>query len=151
MNLEIKRELFSTLCRDIDSKIEEVNSAIKLTQESGDSETKSSAGDKYETGRAMLHLEMQNNQVQLSKSKDLKRVLFLIDIDKISKLCQLGSLVITTNGNFFLAASLGKFTIQGGDYFTISLASPIGKALYNRRVGDSFKINGRDYKITDLI
>jgi transcription elongation GreA/GreB family factor len=105
------------------------------------SETKSSAGDKHETGRAMIQLEMEKAGQQLSEVIWMKEVLNRIDIKKNNDVISLGSLIITTKGNYFLAISVGKISVESLDYFAISSQSPIGKQLLGKKVGEFIAFN----------
>jgi len=113
-------------------------------------ETKSSAGDKYETSRSMINLEkekVEENLLELIK----KRVCFNhIDPAKKTKKIQVGSLVKTGNGVFFISTSLGKVTIDGQDIFVISPISPIGHVMLDLTSGDSFEFNGKKNSILEL-
>lgn len=124
--------------------------AISGAQNSANEETKSSAGDKYETGRAMAQLEIEKNMAQLAEAKRLKQTLEQIAPDKITPLIHLGSLVLTNHGNFYVAISAGPFTIQNKSYFAISPASPIGQKLMGLRAEDSFSLNGKEFYIQQI-
>ncbi|MFD1615778.1 hypothetical protein [Gelatiniphilus marinus] len=52
--MKIKEELFSQCVVFVNSRFQTIKNTISEIQESLTSETKSSAGDKHETGRAML-------------------------------------------------------------------------------------------------
>jgi len=119
-------------------------------QASANEESKSSTGDKYETGRAMMHLETEKAATQLADALNMKRALDQIDIDKSSNTAKMGSIVITDNGNFFIAVAIGKIEIRKKDYFVISPLSPLGKELINRKVGDKIVVNARSYSITKV-
>lgn len=112
-----------------------------MAQSSGNEETKSSAGDKYETGRAMAQLEIENNSAQLAEALKLKKVLEQINPDLETKRVQLGSLVLTSLGNYYIAISAGKLLVDGTEYYAISSASPIGVKLMKLRAGESFTFN----------
>lgn len=133
------------------SRISSAEDAIQNAQLSANEETKSSAGDKYETGRAMAQLEIEKNTVQLNESKKLLNALEQIKEDGSNKMIQVGSLAITNQGNYYLAISAGKFTINGIDYFAISPAAPVGKLLNGRVKGDHFDFNGRKFVVEDVI
>jgi hypothetical protein len=105
------------------------------------SETKSSAGDKHETSRAMLQLEMEKASQQLTSVNQLKTVLDKINITKTLHLICLGSLIVTTKGFYFLAISAGKITIDSVDYYAVSINSPIGQQLLGKKVGDKISFN----------
>jgi transcription elongation GreA/GreB family factor len=125
--------------------------AIQTAQLSANEETKSSAGDKYETGRAMAQLEIENNSAQLRESMKLKQVLEQISFDQKSTYVQIGSLVTTNQGIFYIAISAGQFVIEDETYFAISAASPIGQKLMGLRVDASFTFNKKEFCITHIL
>jgi transcription elongation GreA/GreB family factor len=145
-----KQELYN-LCQDyIDKRIHAAREAITDAQQSANAETKSSSGDKYETGRAMMQLEIEKNTHQLSESLKLKNALDQIRIDNPSQSVQPGSLVATDREEFFIAISLGKVTLHDRTYLVISSASPLGKNLLGLRVGDAMTFKDHTYVIQEL-
>ncbi len=62
-----------------------------------------------------------------------------------------GSLVITDNMNFFVAASMGDFDLDGNKYFIISTQTPIFEAMEGKEAGKSFSFRGRNYKIKEVL
>jgi len=52
--MSVKTELLATLNTLLNEKIRVLQESIQTTKDSRDSDGKSSAGDKYETGRAMM-------------------------------------------------------------------------------------------------
>ncbi len=131
----------------IDERIESAQMAIALAKESRDSETKSSVGDKYETGRTLMQQEVEKNRVQLHKTERLKAELENIDLKKKFDKVEFGSLVSDGKNLYFIATALGKIEVDGKNCFCISLASPIGKALQNKAVGDKVSFMGRTIEI----
>jgi len=145
--IALKRKLFS-LCEDyVNQKIESAQEAIDNAQSSANEETKSSSGDKYETGRSMMQLEIEKYSSQLEEGLKLNKALSQISIEKPTKSVSPGSLVITNNGNYFIAISAGKLTLKKIDYFSISISSPLGQALYNKPVEEEISFRDRVYKI----
>ena len=108
------------------------------------SETKSSAGDKHETGRAMLQLEMEKASQQLAIVNQMKETLQRLTIEHSSKNVRLGSLVKTTKGIYFLAVSFGKVLIDKETYFVVSTESPIGKQLLGKKTGEIIPFNAAE-------
>ena len=53
-----KRELYILIKKELEENVDHLISQIKSLQTSRDKDTKSSMGDKYETGRAMIQIEM---------------------------------------------------------------------------------------------
>jgi transcription elongation GreA/GreB family factor len=131
-------------------RMESAQQAIEITQAAANEETKSSAGDKYETGRAMMQLEMEKHIIQRAEALKLKQTLDQLSIDTQHSTAQLGSLVITSQGNFFLSISAGQFVIEDLSYIAISLSSPIGMKLKSSKVNDSFTFNDRIFLVTNI-
>jgi transcription elongation GreA/GreB family factor len=148
--LKIKQQLSAHCQAYLTQRANTARQAIKAAQASANEETKSSAGDKYETGRAMMQLEIEKNTVQLGETMKLKRMLDDIKIDASSLTVQTGSLVITDQGNFFLAISVGHISIEGKTYTAVSPSSPIGIQLLKLRQDESFLFNGKTYRIEEV-
>ena len=151
MTLTTKRALYR-LCQDyIDKRVETSRAAIVDAQRSANEETKSSAGDKYETGRAMAQLEIEKNAQQLTASLKIKNALDQMRIDETFETVQSGSLVETNRGIFFIAISIGKVTVHGESYVVIAPASPLGKQLIGSRSGETRTFNKLPYEIRELL
>ena len=69
----VKHKLYQACLEFTDTQISTLKSAIKATQQSANEETKSTAGDKYETGRAMAQLEVEKFQSQLAEALKMKQ------------------------------------------------------------------------------
>ena len=149
-NKEFKAQLYTQLQAMLESKVAATKEAIEAAKESRDNETKSTAGDKYETGRAMMQIEMEKNEVQLRNALNLQNELSQINIQKECIKVEQGSLVSTNYGNYFISIGLGK--IEGTENaYAISLASPIGMLLKDKTVGDKILFQGREFAIGDIV
>ena len=146
----LKQSIYQHISDLLDSKIEEINQLISSGKESRDSDTKSSAGDKHETSRAMIQIEMENNQKQLNKNAALKTELSKINLDREYTSVDFGSLVVTNNGNYFIAIGIGQVKLDNEVHYSISLASPIGALLKGKQKGDSITFNGNQIEILDI-
>lgn len=139
------------MCIDcIQKRIDEAKQAIDDAQYAATEETKSSAGDKYETAREMMQQETNRNQGQLNEANKLMVALGRINYKTSSPAAEPGSLVITNNGNFFIAISAGSFEIDGKTFFVVSPGSPVGTKLIGRKTGEEFSLNGRNYKLESV-
>ncbi len=145
-----KRQLYDYVLADLDAKIEEAQGAIDSAIESRNSDTKSSAGDKHETGRAMVQIELDKSKMQLAKALTLRSEMARIDPVKACEKVEFGSLVTTNNGIYFMAIGIGKVTLDKSEYFVISLASPIGQAMHSKQSGAIVKFQGREFEITNI-
>lgn len=147
----LKEQLYSHCLAFVQERIATAQEAIVSAQRSANEETKSSSGDKYETGRAMAQLEIEKFTAQLSVALEVKQTLEQILPDKKYDAVQRGSAVKTNQGSFYLAISAGQFIIDGETYFAISPASPIGQKLMGLRPQDTFIFNQKPYIIKEVI
>jgi transcription elongation GreA/GreB family factor len=145
--LAIKIALVAQLLQHLEQNIAETEQAIASAKESRDNESKSSAGDKYETGRAMMQIELENNGRQLEKTRLAKQDLEQLNVQEPHTLVSQGSLVHTSQGIYFLSIGFGKLEFAEQPYYAISLASPIGQALKNAKVGDRVSFQGKVLEI----
>jgi hypothetical protein len=147
----IKKILVNQIGSVLDKRIETANRDIELAKESRDNETKSTAGDKYETGRAMVQFELEKSNVQLIKAIQLKSELSQINVHEKLNNAIFGSIVITNQGNYFISIGLGKIEVEKQFFFAISLASPLGKELNNKKVGDDISFMGSKIIIAEIL
>ncbi len=150
LNKMTKEKLYNKIMTLIDERIESAKTAIASAKESRDSETKSSVGDKYETGRTLMQQEVEKNRVQLHKAERIKTELENIDLKKKFDKVEFGSLVSDGKIMYFISTALGKIDVDGKSCFCISLASPIGKALRNKCVGDKISFMEKTIEIVDI-
>lgn len=144
---KIKEHLLLSCEQQIMQKYTIVQDKIKGIVSSLDDATKSSAGDKHQTSRAMLQLDREQAGERLAEIEKTLEVLHKINFTKKAPHAHLGSLVITNNGLFFLSISLGVVTHQNTPYYCIGLQTPIGKLLFGKQVGDSFCFREATYQI----
>ena len=135
----------------VDDKVNSAMSAIESTTESKNSATKSTAGDKHETGRAMMERELALSTAQLRKAQVLKNELSKISLEVDVTSVQLGALVVTSQGNYFISIGLGKINVLGDDCYAISGGSPLGIAMMGKQKGQKINFQGRNIEIIDVV
>jgi transcription elongation GreA/GreB family factor len=148
--IEVKQKLYASCKEFVNNKLQTIEATVRSNKNALESETKSSAGDKHETGRAMLQLEMEKAGQQLKEVQQMQLVLEKMDISKESKLVCLGTVVQTTQANYFIAISVGKIINEGVAYYAISPNSPIGKLLLGKHLGESYSFQGKILKIENV-
>ena len=148
--MTIKEQLHKECKQFLDSRFLAVTGRIENIQVSLQSETKSSAGDKHETGRAMLQLEREKAGNQLKDIQVQQERFSKVNIHSKSDVVCLGSLVKTNVATYFIAISVGKIVINDITYFAISPSSPIGRILLGTIVGEEFVFNGVVQTVTDI-
>ncbi len=150
-DFSIKEELYNQCLAFIDNRLITVQNTMHDIQKSLLSETKSSAGDKHETGRAMLQLEREKAGNQLAQIKKVKETLSRIDVEKSSKVIGLGSVVFTTQTNYFIAISAGEIIIDEVLFYAISPSTPIAKLVLSKQSGDAVAFRDRKFTITGVL
>lgn len=147
----IKQQLHAYCLGYIEDRIKGANQAIQFAQASANEETKSSAGDKYETGRAMAQLEIEKNSAQIAEAQKLRQNLLQLDPAKTNDIIQPGSLVTTNQGKFYISIPAGQFTIGHEVYFAVSPFSPISQQLLGLKTGDEFSFNQKKFVVEKII
>lgn len=144
-----KQVLIDTIKSNLSKKIEQLDQLIEETRRSNN-DTKSSMGDKYETGREMLQQEINNLMVQ--KNEVLKQwdVITKLNPTTTNKV-GLGSLVKTSSAWFFIAVSAGTLELDGKKILSISSSAPIAIALLNKTKGDHFTFNNLEQSILEVL
>lgn len=145
-----KKEVHAFCENYVDSRLERIHTEIQKLNEGLQSETKSTAGDKHETGRAMLQLEREKLGKQLLEVENMKIVMGRICPNQKSQKIALGSLVKTNTAVYFISISAGKFKIKNTEVFCISTSSPIGRALLGKRENEVIVFNGIEQLILEV-
>lgn len=148
--IAFKHTLKNTGFALINARIELARQMIANAQEAANSEEKSSAGDKYETGRAMGHLQKDMHTRQQEENKlELDR-LQKVNTEKIYTTAQPGAFIQCKDSSFFIAAGLGKQAIDEETVFFLSPLSPLAKLLHGKKEGDTFFFNKEERIILAL-
>ena len=124
-----KPALIAHLNAMLAAKASDLAKEIAATLEARNSDTKSSAGDKHEVGRAMVQQELDQLEAQLAKVQVMQQELARVPLERVYEHAGFGSLVGTDQGNYFIAIGLGAVEVDGERCYAVSLASPIGHPL----------------------
>jgi len=145
------KQLLYQLCLEfVEQRINTASEALRQAQEASNDDTKSSAGDKFETSREMAQQDINRNKQLLADAQQQRAVLqSLADIGETNTV-RSGSLVLTNQGSLYISISAGQLQLEGKTYFAISAASPIGKLLIGKAVGEKFDFNGKTYIIEGI-
>lgn len=145
-----KSEVKAALIAEMNCRVEQIERRLSDSRDSLLNETKSTAGDKHETGRAMIQLEQEKLGKQLQSALQLKTNAAQLPDEPHTKI-QFGSLVQTKAGWFYLSIGIGKIDIAGTDVFCLSAATPLGQVLLNRKAGESYVMNGATSEIITVL
>ncbi|RYE26139.1 MAG: 3-oxoacyl-ACP synthase [Sphingobacteriales bacterium] len=145
------KEQLHALCKAyIDARIQNAEQQIADAREAIGNETKSSAGDKYETAREMMQQDIDMATARMNDARQQLAVLDRIDTSAISEVIIPGSVVLTDNGNFYIATNAGQLKVEGVTYQSISFTSPIGQAMKGLSKGNRFTFNRKEYIIDNI-
>ena len=134
----------------IEQRITAAKTLINNAQEAANNEEKSSAGDKYETSRAMNQLEKEMHSKQLAQQIKELALLHEVKTDMIYPAATMGACIECADLTFFIAAGLGKQTIAGKQIIFLSPQAPMAKLLQNKKAGDSFVFISKDTVIETI-
>jgi hypothetical protein len=149
--IELKKELYRQCIDYVEKRAAAARLALQEAQEAANNETKSSAGDKYETDREMMQQEAAMNQTQLNEANKLKLALSTIDPHTKDEKAGAGSMVLTDKGNFYISISAGALKVNDMDFFAVSPVSPIGLKLNGLKAGGEFSLNNKLYVVKNVM
>lgn len=145
----IKTEVITGISVFLKEKLNHLQHEIDQLRNDIASDSKSTAGDKHETSRAMAQLEMEKLGKQFQDYQ--KQHQWLIQItnsnQKTENCIKLGSLIQLSNGWYLLGIGLGKIDLSFGSVFCISAHSPIGQQLLNKQIGDEIALQNLKLKV----
>jgi transcription elongation GreA/GreB family factor len=149
--MTLKKDLLRYCKEFANERIGRIQKNIKDIEVSLTAETKSSAGDKHETGRAMLQLEREKLGHQLAQAEKMNQVLAKVPAKNNNSVVALGSLVKTSKADYFIAISAGEFNHGKQQVYCISAESPIGKLLMGKSLGTILNFNAEEIIISKIL
>jgi len=148
--IAFKQALQQAAAQLIEARMAHIASSMEAAQAAANSEEKSSAGDKYETSRAMSHIEKDLQAGQLQSNKQELATLGSIDCSVLHTTVNAGACILAGEFYFFIAAGLGKQLIDGKTVFFLSAHAPLALSLLNKKKGDCFLFGVKNLRIENL-
>ncbi len=148
--LSYKKKLHQHCIAIIQQRIDAAKESMQNAQAAANSEEKNSAGDKYETSRAMSHLEKDMHARQLAANQNELAALLAVDCNKIRTSVTTGSIVDCDELLFFIAAGLGKISFNGGTIYLLSPNAPVARSLVHKVAGNKIIFNNKEIIIKDV-
>jgi hypothetical protein len=148
--MTIKQKVYSAALAILKDKMIFSQSLLNELAHGAENASKSSAGDKHETGRAMVQLEQEKIGNQLLELEAMYNELQKLEHQKTSSTISKGSLIETSSGLFYLSIGLGKVIIENETIFLLSPQSPFGKQLVGLKKDDVVLFNGKESKINRI-
>lgn len=148
---ELKEKLVNRCVEIVEAKLNNMDEELAQIQKSANEETKSSAGDKYETGRAMLMLEKEKLVGQKAQLLQQLKPLKTIDVKKHATKVELGAIIYSSGSNYFISSSIGKIEEGGEMFLAISALAPIAQSMLDKIEGESFTFNKTETLIETIL
>ncbi len=145
--LAIKSALYAHCLREVEGRLKAIEDSLTQIKEARNSETKSSAGDKYETSRAMMQIEEDRLNAQFLEAAAVRNSLRRIDVRAGAGVVAEGSLILTDKASYYISVGVGRVLLEGTNYFCISAQAPIAKLMLGAEAGDERSFNGRSFTI----
>jgi hypothetical protein len=147
-----KEKIYETAITQVKEKINLLKAERKAINDGILEDTKSSAGDKFETGRETMSQDI------MTVEKQLKQAMFEFDelcrlqaIKEASPTIQEGSLVKVGSDTYLISISLGQLTVDGQKLFMLSQSSPLGEILVGHKKNDQVEFRGKTILIEELL
>lgn len=144
-----KEALIKRVQLALEEKLNDAKKNVELLQESLSQEGKSTAGDRHETGRAMIQIEMEQ-AVKLLNENERHLLDFKSTDFSIKSIVSKGSLVQTNHLNFLVGIPLGLMNFDNSAIFCLSDSAPLLLAAKGKKVNENFTFNNKSYHIISI-
>ena len=131
-----KAQILQAFRTKLELRVAEADHELSLLDEAAAGETKSSAGDKYETAREMI---AQARSMQSRLRSEAHRGLDWLarqDLSLSREAIGPGCLVSTSSGTYLVGILTESVQTADGPVQGITMASPLGQALRGKRPGE---------------
>jgi hypothetical protein len=150
MDQALKQKLIDACADYVEGKLQTIQHAIDDLEAALKLETKCSMGDKYETGRAMLHLEFEKLAAHHEEFKKLRKTVRMIPTGKFDTSVSFGSAVLTSQANYFISIPAGEITIADEKFYAIGANAPLARIFSGKTSGDTVTFNGKEIHIQQV-
>ena len=135
-----KSVVIAELNKQLQNKLTYLNTTLQQAIDSRNSDTKSSAGDKFETSREMAQIEIHKLESEIVKTQQ-----FINNL-----LAKASQFIVTNKGVFLITIPFGKLMLNDTVVFCISNSAPIAKPLVNTEISAQFNYGGVEYEVLDI-
>lgn len=147
--LDFKAAVKAAFLSVLQQRMHTAQSAMDEAQANANNQEKSSAGDKYETSRAMGQIDRDMNAAQLQQAREEYRSLENIPLALHEQVAP-GSLIQLNTGLFYAAVGLGQLLVNTTAVFAISCQSPLFAQLKTKKKGDIIVFRDQELQLLDV-
>ncbi|MFN0083383.1 MAG: hypothetical protein ACKVOM_12795 [Ferruginibacter sp.] len=147
-----KKTVHRVLSDLVTASLNTLKNSLHDLEISAANETKSTAGDKYETALAMLQAEQVIVSNQIQQTKEQLILIKTLDSHLNTSNVVIGSLIETESSYFYISTAVGKFMVlKNKPVFAISELSPLGKILKGCKQHDTIILNNFNHHIIEVL
>jgi hypothetical protein len=151
MNTVLSKQQIHQACAHLlQERISTALDALQDLDDTESNETKSSAGDKFETAREMIQQERMRHQNLLIEARKMEKSLMQLDPFIQHETGALGSLIETQTHTFYLGIGLGAVQVNEKMIMALSIQSPMGTLLVGTKVGDIVQHQQNRYTVLQI-
>ncbi len=148
--MTIKEGVYKACENEINNRLNFFQKVLNDLKEGAQNDAKSSAGDKHETSLSMMQIEQEKIRKQFKEVQEMNALLEKLNPQIISDKINLGSLIKTNIGYFYIAVALGKLKIDNMELYVISQQSPMAIKLLGLSVDNEIIMNSKKIVIQDI-
>lgn len=144
-------DVLDALLAQTQEQLDALHSLLRSLQESLTSEAKSTAGDKHETGRAMIHQEMRQANESVVRAQQTFQALSKLKQGRGVAERVVEGVLVETNGPWVLiGVALGRLVVNHEEVVGVSAEAPLAKQWNGSKVGDAVTMGPRSLIIRAL-
>ncbi len=141
MQKPTRAQVLALCAQAIEQRRQAAQAAMDAAQQAANQEEKSSAGDKYETGRAMAQNARDQAARQLAEAHELAATLGRLPAPAQPQAdARPGTVVYTSVGVYLLGVGLGRVAAGPPAVFALSAAAPVARLLVGCQQGQTLAL-----------
>jgi transcription elongation GreA/GreB family factor len=148
--LELKKRLLAECLKTQNSIVANARNAMNEAHESALEYDEAAEDNMVDSYREEMQGKRDMFARQLEHSLEDLALLHKVPTDKVLDSVMFGSVVITETQKLFVCISLGLLKTENDQFFAISPAAPLYKAISGLHKGDSFLFRDKKIKILDI-
>lgn len=151
MKMSGRGPVMAALSAAMDAELRRASDQFEALRASLEGESRSTAGDKHETGRAMVQLEMEQAVNRLARLEGMARDWERLGPEAPRAVVGPGAGVVTPDGGFVIGLAWGSFEVGPDlDWRAISSDAPLALALKGLRAGDVLDFRGKRWELLEV-
>ncbi|UZD20987.1 hypothetical protein PBT90_15545 [Algoriphagus halophytocola] len=146
-----KEKVYQASIAQVKEKIKLLTEERKAINEGILEDTKSSAGDKFETGREMMSRDLMTITTQIKQATaDLEELYRLQAVKNRTERVQEGSLVNLGDALYLISISFGALQVGDKRLFLLSKNAPLGELLLGKKQNDQVEFRGKLFLVKEI-